>query len=58
LTDPTLIDCLIIYPDINNGLSLEDFSLDLKSEIKAYKGVYTIGIKLPMKINESSVASS
>jgi|GEM_PF-5403156 len=58
LNDPTLIDCLIIYPDMENGLSLADFSLDKKKEIKAYKGMYTIGIKLPLKNNESSVSST
>jgi McrBC 5-methylcytosine restriction system component. len=58
LNDPTLIDCLIIYPDINNGMSLKDFSIDEKIEIKAYKGVYTIGIKLPLKNNENSVSST
>src|SRR5690606_11619310 len=58
LDDPTIIDCLIIYPDINHGLTLEDFSFDKKIEVKAYKGVYTIGIKLPLKNNESSVSST
>ncbi|MBS7233649.1 restriction endonuclease [Flavobacterium psychroterrae] len=42
-----VIDCLIIYPDQENGLeSLKD--VELKSnEIKQYFGVYKLGLKLP-----------
>ncbi len=42
-----LIDCLIIYP--NNKELQEDsvFKIEDKTEIKAYKGVYKIGIPMP-----------
>ncbi len=49
--DDTTIDCLIIYPDIENGV--ENLSLDniIKEEnrkkIKAYHKVYKLGVKLP-----------
>jgi 5-methylcytosine-specific restriction enzyme subunit McrC len=43
----TLINCLIIYPDQENGL--EELPVDLKrSAIKDYVGVYKIAVKLPM----------
>jgi 5-methylcytosine-specific restriction enzyme subunit McrC len=45
---PDSIDCLIIYPDIINGhddLKSVDFK---KYEIKDYKGVYRVGVKLPL----------
>jgi 5-methylcytosine-specific restriction enzyme subunit McrC len=47
-TYPESIDCLIIHPDINNGL--EDFkSVNFKlHSVKDYLGVYKIGIKLPL----------
>lgn len=45
---PDSVDCLIIYPDIKEGfnnLKGIDFK---KFEIKDYKGVYKVGIKLPL----------
>lgn len=49
VTDDTNIDCLIFYPDMENGetdLSLENIKLK-KQEIKAYHKVYKLGVKLP-----------
>lgn len=49
VTDDKNIDCLIIYPDMENGI--EDFSIENidrdKQEIKAYYKVYKLGVKLP-----------
>ena len=50
IEDDSTIDCLIIYPDMENGIC--DFSLDnikqSKKEIKAYYKVYKLGVKLPL----------
>lgn len=49
VTDDTNIDCLIIYPDMENGetdLFLENIKLK-KQQIKSYHKVYKIGVKLP-----------
>ena len=50
VTDDKNIDCLIIYPDMENGI--EDLSLESiknnREEIKAYHKVYKLGIKLPI----------
>lgn len=46
----TNIDCLIIYPDMENGienLSLQSIKGNLK-EIPAYYKVYKLGVKLPV----------
>jgi len=54
ITDDRNIDCLIIYPDMENGetdLSLENINLK-KQEIKAYHKVYKLGVKLPWIENE------
>jgi len=63
ITDDRHIDCLIIYPDIEHGIDLEDkaklqdrFSLksildsfeDSNNQIPAYHKVYKIGVKLPI----------
>ncbi|MCD0475253.1 McrC family protein [Flavobacterium sp. EDS] len=49
VADDKYIDCLIIYPDMENGI--EDLSLqtikDKSREIKAYYKVYKLGVKLP-----------
>ncbi len=55
-TDDNHIDCLIVYPvldDVNciTNFSLEDITKAMKSEkaeIKAYHKVYKLGIKLPV----------
>lgn len=46
-----LIDCLIVYPDMENGCDIETFKTkNLKGEeIKGYRKIYKIGIKLPIK---------
>ncbi len=48
--DDRNISCLIIYPDIENGIS--DFSLEnidlQKQEIRAYHRVYKLGVNLPL----------
>lgn len=46
-----IIDCLIVYPDIHNGCDLGEFlSIDLKTyQVKGYRNVYKVGIKLPVK---------
>lgn len=49
ITDDTNIDCVIIYPDMENGetdLTLENIN-HKKREIKAYHKVYKLGVKLP-----------
>ncbi len=46
-----VIDCLIIYPDLNNGIEPKD--LNLKEidfpKIVQYKNFYKLGVKLPLK---------
>lgn len=50
VTNDLNIDCLIIYPDIENGI--EDFSwktiMNKRELIKAYHKVYKLGVKLPI----------
>lgn len=50
IEDNRLIDCLIIYPDIQNGKSeiadLNDLRKD-EYKIHSYRNIYKIGIKLP-----------
>jgi len=50
IEDDKTIDCLIIYPDMENGIV--DFSLDniqqSKQKIKAYYKVFKLGVKLPL----------
>lgn len=47
-TYPDSIDCLIIYPDQENGFTnLENVQL-LKNRIASYFGVYKVGVKLPI----------
>jgi hypothetical protein len=49
IEDDRLIDCLIIYPDIKEGVSYTD-KPDLKaSKSNAYKKVFKLGISLPLK---------
>lgn len=46
-----LIDCLVIYPDMENGVDRIGDDVDLKSEnnkIKQYSQVYKLGVKLPI----------
>ena len=45
---PESIDCLIIYPDVINGL--DNFhSIDFKEHtVKDYNGVFKLGVKLPL----------
>lgn len=47
-----LIDCLIIYPDIENGYNeIELNTIDLKLQpIKGYRNIFKVGIKLPVKL--------
>lgn len=48
LSEGTLIDCLIIYPDLVNGL--EDLPSNLKEfEIPNYFGLYKVGLRIPLK---------
>lgn len=53
VTDDRNIDCLIIYPDLENGLdelSIENIASEMNKDekkIKAYHKVYKLGIKLP-----------
>lgn len=43
-----LIDCLIIYPDLNNGFdSLKNVKLS-QTHSTAYCGIYKLGVKLPL----------
>lgn len=54
VTDDRNIDCLIIYPDMENGLdvlSLENIIIQKNKEenkIKAYHKVYKLGVMLPL----------
>lgn len=48
--EPKLIDCLVIYPDQENGCeSLVKANLK-KCEIDQYVGVYKIGVRLPLQV--------
>jgi 5-methylcytosine-specific restriction enzyme subunit McrC len=48
-----VIDCLIVYPDVENGCKIEEFITknltDDSIKIKEYSNVYKVGIKLPVK---------
>lgn len=49
VVDDKNIDCLIIYPDLENGievLTLENIK-QFRNEIKAYYNVFKLGVKLP-----------
>lgn len=49
---PESNDCLIIYPDIDNGIltiEMDSFSDDI-IPIEAYHGVYKLGVKIPVII--------
>lgn len=49
VTDDKNIDCLIIYPDMENGISiltLENIK-QFRQEIKSYYKVFKLGVKLP-----------
>lgn len=50
ITDNRNIDCLIIYPDLENGLDVlsSENIKDKMTEIKAYHKVYKLGISLPI----------
>lgn len=51
IQDDKIIDCLIVYPDLSNGVELENISIDnIKVDwepINAYHKVYKLGVKLP-----------
>jgi 5-methylcytosine-specific restriction endonuclease McrBC regulatory subunit McrC len=51
IKEDELIDCLIIYPDVQNGYSEKDFQqADLRTKpIRGYRNIYKIGIKIPVK---------
>ncbi|AQX10943.1 MULTISPECIES: 5-methylcytosine restriction system specificity protein McrC [Elizabethkingia] len=54
VTDDSTIDCLIIYPDMENGiekLTLETI-MENRSPITAYHKVYKLGVKLPTIQND------
>lgn len=49
IEDDVLFDCLIIYPDVENGkevLSTDDLTT---TAINSYKKMYKVGVKLPVK---------
>lgn len=54
VNDDRNIDCLIIYPDLENGLNIKDLTLENiknsfeENEIKAYHKIYKLGVKLPV----------
>lgn len=52
--DDTNIDCLIIYPDMQNGVDDLTFDTikDKRQNIEAYYKVYKLGIKLPVINNQ------
>lgn len=47
-----LIDCLIVYPDVEKGSCIEEFKaktlMSEDSKIKGYRNIYKVGIKLPV----------
>lgn len=47
---PAEIKCLIIYPDVDDGVSsLDNVDFTCKdNEVKAYHGVYKLGVKIPV----------
>lgn len=47
---PAVIKCLIIYPDIVDGVtSLNNVDFKFKdNEVKAYYGIYKLGVKIPI----------
>jgi 5-methylcytosine-specific restriction enzyme subunit McrC len=49
-TDNQLIDCLIIYPDVEKGLDEEQFNTTslTNNKISGYQKIFKIGIKLPV----------
>lgn len=51
LKDDKVIDCLIIYPDLNNGIEPKNINLKEKNytKISQYRNFYKLGIKLPQK---------
>lgn len=53
IVDDRVIDCLIIYPDVENGSCIEVFKtkelINEDTKIKDYRNVYKVGIKLPVK---------
>lgn len=51
IADNQLIDCLFIYPDIEDGLSADTFlTADLFADpLPGYRRVYKIGIRIPVK---------
>jgi 5-methylcytosine-specific restriction enzyme subunit McrC len=52
LTEGKLLDCLIIYPDLENGEDEMPLNLKCKKfEISDYFGSYKIGLKIPLKQN-------
>lgn len=54
VTDDRNIDCLIIYPDMENGLdvlSLENIK-ENRLPIQAYFNVFKLGVKLPFILED------
>jgi len=51
IADDKLIDCLIVYPDIENGYDADVFkTANLKElPVKSYKNVFKLGIRIPVK---------
>lgn len=52
LQDNKLIDCLIIYPDVSNGVrnltGINDFTID-DYKVGTYRNIFKIGIQLPLQ---------
>ncbi|PAM93184.1 restriction endonuclease [Flavobacterium sp. IR1] len=50
VTDDENIDCLIIYPDMENGISILTLEniIQFREEIKSYYKVFKLGVKLPL----------
>jgi len=50
VVDDKNIDCLIIYPDMENGISILTLEniMQFRKEIKAYYKVFKLGVKLPL----------
>jgi 5-methylcytosine-specific restriction enzyme subunit McrC len=51
VVDDALISCLIVYPDLEDGLTAEEFlTADLENHaVPGYRKIYKIGVKIPVR---------
>lgn len=53
IDDNTIPNCLIIYPDLENGSKTFNFDSLLKTKIDHYKNIFKVGIKIPLQNDEN-----